>query len=164
MGVVATKKIKVKLKELKGSGYKCPVCREGNLVAIKAEKTFGSISIKFRTKDGIGFEFACDAKNDNFFLCKNESCRARFERIDLRKREENIGAPCPIINCNGSLDSLKNVRIAKVHPKRGSEKVALTYGKSEPLFFNIVAGQLTYDEAGVCSKCHFVGPKEIDMR
>jgi hypothetical protein len=163
MGGVATKK-KVKLKELKGSGYKCPVCREGNLVVIKAEKTFGNISIKFRTKDGIGFEFACDAKNDNFFLCKNQVCRARFERIDLPKKEEKIGAPCPIINCNGSLDSMKNVAVAKVYPKRGYEKVALTYGQSEPLFFKIVKGDLTYDEAGVCSKCHFVGPKEIDMR
>jgi hypothetical protein len=161
---VATKKTVVKLKELKGSGYKCPVCREGNLVKIKIEKTFGNVNIKFRTKDGISFEFACDAKNDNFFLCKNEACRARFERVDMAKREESIGAPCPTINCNGSLDSVKNVPVAKVHPKRGSEKVALTYGKSEPLFFNIVSGQLTYNEAGVCSKCHFVGPKEIDMR
>ncbi len=160
---MATKK-KVKLKELKGSGYKCPVCREGNLVKIKAEKTFGNVNIKFRTKDGISFEFACDVKNDNFFLCKNQACRARLERIDLPKREKKIGAPCPIISCSGSLDSMKNVPIAKVHPKRGSEKVALSYGKSEPLFFKIVEGELTYDEAGVCSKCHFVGLKEIDMR
>jgi len=160
---VATKK-KVKLKELKGSGYKCPVCKDGDLIKIKAEKTFGNISIKFRTKDGISFEFACDAKNDNFFFCKNQSCRARFERVELPKREEKIGAPCPIIGCNGSLDSRKNVAVAKVHPKRGSEKVALTYGKSEPLFFNISSGQLTYDEAGVCSKCNFAGPKEIDMK
>lgn len=160
---MATKKV-VKLKQLKASGYKCPVCKEGNLVNIKAEKTFGNINIKFRTKDGIDFEFACDVKNDNFFLCKNESCRARFERAELPRKKDTIGAPCPILSCNGSLDSMKNVTLARVHPKRGSEKVALTYGKNEPLLFNIAAGQLSYDEAGVCSKCRFVGPKEIDMR
>jgi hypothetical protein len=155
---------KVRYKEMKGSGYICPVCKEGGLVEIKSDKDFGNVVIKFRTKDEIGFVFKCKTKNDNFFLCKNEKCRARFERSEQPKEGKRLGPPCPTINCEGSLDTLKNVPIAKVYPVKGSERVILTYHTKEPSYFHIESGQLSYDEAGVCGLCHYVGPKEIDMR
>lgn len=154
----------VRLKELKGSEYLCPVCKEGKLVEIRSEKDFGDVNIKFITRDGIGFEFSCETKNDNFFLCNKDTCRARFERTNRRKGEKRVGPPCPSINCRGSLDTYKNVRIAKIYPKKGGENVVITYGKSEPLYFKIVSGRLSYDEAGVCTECNYVGPKEIDLR
>lgn len=155
---------KVRYKEMKGSGYLCPVCKDGKLVEIKSDKDFGNVNIKFRTKEDIGFDFKCKTKNDNFFLCKNEKCRARFERCELKKEGKKLGPPCPTINCDGSLDTLKDVPIAKVYPKKGAERVILTYGTKQPSYFKIVSGQLSYDEAGVCSHCHYVGPKEIDLR
>ncbi|UCE36333.1 MAG: hypothetical protein JSW00_12465 [Thermoplasmata archaeon] len=155
---------KVRLRELKGSGYTCPVCKEGELIEIKSEKNFGNINIKFKTQDKIGFEFSCDIKNNYFFLCKNERCRARFERTSWRKGEKKVGPPCPTGKCEGSLNTYKNVPVAKVHPKKDADKVVLIVGKNEPLYFKIISGQLSYDEAGICTKCHVVGPKEIDLR
>jgi len=158
------KKNRVHLKELKGSGYLCPVCKEGSLVEINSEKDFGNVNIKFITRDGIGFEFSCETKNDDFFLCNNENCRARFERTKWREGKKKVGPPCPSINCLGSLDTYKNVPIAKIYPKIGAENVVITYGNSEPLYFKIVSGRLSYDEAGICTQCHYVGPKEIDLK
>jgi hypothetical protein len=158
------KKKRVHLKELESSGYLCPVCKEGGLVEIKSEKDFGDVNIKFITKDGIGFEFSCETKNDNFFLCNNENCRARFERTIRPKGEKKVGPPCPSINCEGSLDTFKNVPIAKIFPKKEAENVVISYRNSRPLYFKIVTGKLSYDEAGICTQCHYVGPKEIDLR
>jgi hypothetical protein len=164
MSPVTMKLAKVRLKQLKGSGYICPVCKEGTLMKIKREKDLGDVNIKFRTRDGIGFKFSCVTKNDNFFLCKNEKCRARFERTEFKKGEKKVGPPCPIIKCLGSLDTYKNVPIAKIHPKKGEETVAITYGTSEPLKFKIISGTLSYDEAGICTECRYVGAKEINLR
>lgn len=158
------KKAKVRLRELKDSGYLCPVCKEGSLIEIKSEKDFGDLNIKFNTKDGISFVFACKTKNDNFFLCKNEKCRARLERTEWRKGEKKVGPPCPTINCKGSLNTYKNVPVAKIYPKSGGENVVLTHRKNKPIYFQIVSGKLSYDEAGICTKCNYVGPKEIDLR
>ncbi len=158
------KKNKVRLKELIGSGYKCPVCKVGNLVEINSERNFGNVRIEFNTRDDIGFEFFCKTKNDYFFLCQNEKCRARFERTKWRKGEKKVGPPCPTINCKGSFDTYKNVPVAKIYPIEGSEKVVLIVGNNPPLYFKIVSGQLVYDEAGICTECNFVGPKEIDLR
>lgn len=155
---------KVRLKGLKKSGYKCPICNNGDLVEINAEKDFGDVNIEFKTRDGIGFKFHCKIKNDYFFLCTNENCRARIERTRWYKGEKMVGPPCPTINCNGSLNTDKNIPIAKVYPKKGEETVALTYGKNEPIFFEISSGQLSYDEAGICTQCHYVTPKEIDLK
>lgn len=155
---------KVRLKDLKGSGYICPVCKEGKLIKIKGEKDFGDVNIKFRTRDGIGFKFSCEIKNDNFFLCKNEKCRARFERTDFKQGDKKVGPPCPSIKCEGSLDTYKKVPVAKIYPKKGAETVVITYGDSEPLNFKVITGKLSYDEAGICTECGYVGPKEIDLR
>jgi phage FluMu protein Com len=57
-----TKGKKVKLRALKGSGYKCPVCKKGNLIEIKTEKALGNVDIKFKTIDGISFQFSCDVR------------------------------------------------------------------------------------------------------
>ncbi len=157
-------KTKIRMKKLKGAQYKCPVCKKGSLAEINKEKDFGDVNIKFKTKDGIGFEFSCNTKNDNFFLCNNEKCRARFERTNWREGEKKLGPPCPSINCLGSLDTYKNVPIAKVFPKKGGENVVITYGNSKPLHFKIVSGKLSYDEAGICTQCKYVGLKEIDLR
>jgi hypothetical protein len=154
----------VSLKDLKSSGYLCPVCKKGSLVEINSEMDFGDVNIKFMTRDGIGFEFSCEAKNDNFFLCKNENCRARFERTKRPKGEKKLGPPCPSINCEGSLDTYKNVSIAKIFPKKEKGNVAITYRNIKPLYFKIVSGKLSFDEAGICTQCHYVGPKEIDLR
>ena len=155
---------KVKLRELKGSGYKCPVCKKGNLVAIKTEKHLGNVEIRFKTIDGISFQFSCDIKNDNFFLCNNKKCRARLEKSDWQKGEKTPGPPCEIINCKGSLDTYKNVPVAKIFPKEGSKNVILTYGGTKKQYFEVVTGQLSYDQAGICTECRYVGPKEIDLR
>ena len=144
--------------------YICPVCREGNLQEIKTEKDFGDVNIRFRTIDGISFQFACNTKNDNFFLCDNDKCRARLERTDFKSGKKKVGAPCPSIKCRGSLNTYRRVPIAKIYPKPGSEDVKITYGEGEPLIFKIVSGKLSYDEAGICTQCKYVGPKEINIR
>ncbi|UCF09002.1 MAG: hypothetical protein JSW28_04775 [Thermoplasmata archaeon] len=158
------KKTKVRLKTVKGSGYRCPVCKEGDLIEVRTEKDFGCVNIKFNTMDDVGFEFKCKAKNNNFFLCYNESCRARFERTKLRRRERKVGPPCPTGNCDGSLKTYSKVPVAKIYPKEGSEDVILTYGKHKPIKFKIVSGQFSYDDAGICTQCNFVCPKEIDLK
>jgi hypothetical protein len=152
------------LNESKKTDYLCPVCREGNLVEINTEKDFGDVNIKFKTMDGINFEFTCKTKNDNFFLCANEKCRARLERSDWKEGKKWIGPPCPSIKCRGSLNTYKNVPIAKIYPKKGDEDVVISYGDGEPLHFKVITGKLSYDEAGICTQCRYVGPKEIDLR
>lgn len=144
--------------------YICPICREGNLIEMNTEKDFGNVNIKFRTINGVGFEFTCKTKNDNFFLCDNENCRARLERTNWKEGKKRIGPPCPSIKCRGSLNTYRRVPIAKIYPKKGEEDVAITYGDSEPLRFKIVSGKLSWDEAGICTQCKYVGPKEINLR
>ena len=114
--------------------------------------------------DGISFEFTCKTKNDNFFLCSNEKCRARLERTDWKEGKKRVGPPCPSVKCRGSLNTYKKVPIAKIYPKEGSENVVITYGEGEPLQFKIVSGKLSFDEAGICTQCKYVGPKEINLR
>ncbi len=155
---------KVKLRELKGSKYLCPVCKKGKLVEIKTKKDLGNLDIKFKTIDGISFQFNCKVKNDNFFLCNNKTCRARLERTNWRKGDKTPGPPCQTINCKGSLDTYKNVPIARIYPKKGAKNVVLNYGGRKKQYFEVVAGQLSYDQAGICTECHCVGPKEIDLR
>jgi hypothetical protein len=158
------KKKGVRLKEVKTSGYICPVCKDGELIEIKNDKVLGHVKIKFRTRDGIGFDFSCEVKNDYFFLCKNETCRARFERGTRKKGEKKVGPLCPIVNCPGSLDTYTTVPVAKIHPDKGAESVVLISGKKEPNYFKIVEGELLFDQAGICTRCHCVGAKEIDLK
>jgi hypothetical protein len=158
------KKIPVILKGYKDSGYTCPVCKEGALLEVDSENAFGDVNIKFKTRDGVGFEFSCKTKSDYFFLCKNQNCRARFERTAWKKGKKDLGPPCPTIKCKGSLNTYKNVPIATIYPKEGAEKVVLIVGENEPLYFNILSGKLSYDEAGICTQCDYVGAKEIDLR
>jgi hypothetical protein len=144
--------------------YLCPVCREGNLIEILNERDFGDVNIQFKTIDGISFQFACNTKNDNFFLCENEKCKARFERTNWIGKKKKVGPPCPSVKCRGSLNTYRRVPIAKIYPKSGSEDVVITYGEGDPLNFKIVSGKLSYDEAGICTQCKYVGPKEINIR
>jgi hypothetical protein len=153
-----------KLGEPSKTEYVCPVCREGNLIEILSERDFGDVNIQFKTIDGISFQFACNSKNDNFFLCENEKCKARFERTNYKGSKKKLGPPCPSVKCRGSLNTYRRVPIAKIYPKSGSEDVVITYGDSEPLHFKIVSGKLSYDEAGICTQCKYVGPKEINLR
>lgn len=153
-----------RLSESEKIEYKCPVCREGTLKEITSEKDFGDVHIKFKTIDGVGFEFTCKTKNDNFFLCDNEKCRARLERTNWKEGKKRVGPPCPSINCRGSLNTYRKVPIAKIYPEKGKEDVVITYGESEPLNFKIVTGKLSWDEAGICTQCKYVGPKEINLR
>jgi hypothetical protein len=158
------KKKGVRLKEVKTSGYICPVCKDGELIEIKNNKILGHVKIKFRTKDGIGFDFACEVKNDYFFLCKSETCRARFERGTRKEGEKKVGPLCPIVNCPGSLDTYTIVPVAKIHPDTSADAVVLISGKKEPNYFKIVEGELSFDEAGICTRCHYIGAKEIDLK
>jgi hypothetical protein len=159
-----TKDSKVRLKEMKGSKYKCPVCKKGSLVEIKTDKDFGGVDIKFQTADGIDFEFTCKIKNDYFFLCKNEKCRARFERTRWHEGKGKPGPPCMLKNCVGSLDTYRDIPFAKIYSREDKDNVIIAHRDKVPIEFKIVSGELSYDEAGICSQCHFVGPKEIDMR
>jgi hypothetical protein len=152
------------LTEFPKTEYLCPVCREGTLTEVTEEKDFGDVHIKFRTINGVSFEFRCKTRNDNFFLCDNEKCRARLERTNWKEGKKRIGPPCPSIKCRGSLNTYRKVPIAKIYPQRGEEDVVITYGDNEPLHFKIVTGKLSWDEAGICTQCKYVGPKEINLR
>jgi hypothetical protein len=144
--------------------YTCPVCREGILTEVSEEKDFGDVHIKFRTINGISFQFTCKTRNDNFFLCDNEKCRARLERTNWKEGKKRLGPPCPSIKCRGSLNTYRKVPVAKIQPQKGEEEVVITYGDNEPLRFKIVTGKLSWDEAGICTQCKYVGPKEINLR
>ncbi|UCE36334.1 MAG: hypothetical protein JSW00_12470 [Thermoplasmata archaeon] len=176
----------------KKTPYTCPVCesKKYKLLVIMGSMDYGDVKVLLNPAEGserkVWLEF--DIRENNFYYCAN--CKMRFSRVDPTKlpkykgkRIPGIFSECILKECRdkygGRLGTYKEVVVGEIYVKGEDPRITRRRKRIRELlhkadleeipdavdnFLKEFSGEFTLDQAGICSECGIVVPREVDLK